>query len=514
MKPTVHAYDAKSFDTLGFGAIQEAISCNVIEEINGNYELHLTMLASDKQFRNIRIGSIIAVKANLTDKKQAFVIETISKNIDGVVEVYATHISQHRAKLIPVDPYTSISLSDALEKIMTNSREDNPFTLSTNKQSSAQQKLVVPLSMREILGGHEGSLLDVYGGEYNFNNFDIQLLQRRGKETNVRILYGVNMIQLDVDDEFSFNASITGILPYWYSEEKGLVKGNIQYTSNAETIGYKKTVPVDFSQDFETKPTVAQLNSKAQSYLNSRGLPTRNIQVSFEQIQQLSTGDNLKSVQNLQLGDTVTVIFSEYDLNYQSRIIATDFDVLLERYNSMTIGDKKTNINDAIGDTISNTLSNIDVISSNVSYSNASSGLSANTVQGAIDEIDSKLDEVGRTYSKNFTDITLLNDSYTNIGVLENIPKGTYLVISLVQFGSGVNGVRRTITYNNSETMPSFSRYNGATMQPLSNGVSMLQFTRVWTLSEDNNSIGLGGYQSNGSAMSGCYGMIYATRIA
>lgn len=360
MNPIIFEANSTKFDSLGLGIIQDVVECNVIEGLNGTYELNLRMLSSDKNFNSIRIGAIIGAIPNQYDNIQAFVIESISKNLDGIVEIYATHIAQHRAKLIPINNYSASSLAQAITRSKTNSLENNPFNLTTNKTSSADFKIDEPRSFRELLGGREGSFLDVYGGEYYYDNFDIQLLSRRGQDTNVRILYGLNMVELDVDDEFSFDTSITGILPIWFSEEDGLVKGAIQYSSNALSEAYAKTIVVDMSDYFENKPTASQLNARAQSLIVSRGLDKRNLKVSFEQIQQFSTGDNIQIVQGLQLGDTITVIYELYDINYQSRIIETDYDVLLERYNSMTIGDKRSTINEAISNITNNSIYSVE----------------------------------------------------------------------------------------------------------------------------------------------------------
>ena len=514
MNPILFDSSATSFETNGVGVLLDVVSCNVVEELNGKFELNMTMLSSDKYFDKIEIGMIIVAQPNLTDSRQAFVIENITKNIDGEIEIYATHIAQHRTKLIPVDNYTSTSLADSLIKIKSKSKENNPFNLFTNKTSSAVQNFNFPLTMRECLGGYRGSLLDVYGGEYRWNNFDISLLDRRGQDTNIRILYGLNMVELNVDDEFDFDASITGILPFWFSDEQGLVEGTIQYTSNANQFPYKKTIPVDFSNEFETKPTVSQLNSLAQSFLANRGLPTRNLKVAFEQIQQFSTGDNIKVSQNLSLGDTVSIIYSDYNINYQSRIVEIDFDVLLERYNSMEIGDKKTTINEAITSLVESDVDDFTYVASDIKYSNALSGLQSTNVQNAIDELDEKIDKIGYTYSKGFTSLSLPNDSYTKAIELTNLPKGTYIVVSVFNFPTGATGVRRSITYANSSSVPTFSRYNGETENASTIGTTILQYTRVLTLNEDVNTLGLAGYHNNGGAIANCSGMLYATRIA
>lgn len=135
-------------------------------------------------------------------------------------------------------------------------------------------------------------------------------------------------------------------------------------------------------------------------------------------------------------------------------------------------------------------------------------------LENKVEALENKLGLIGYTYSTGFNSLTLSNGAYEHAATLRGLPKGTYIVMTIYNFNASANGVRRTITYANSDTVPTFTRYNGATMQPLSNGVSILQYTRVLTLNEETNTIGLAGYQSSGSSMTGCSGMIYATRIA
>ena len=344
MIPCIYEPSATTFETLGIGPLMNTISCNVVESLNGAFELNMQISKSDKYFKHIQIGSIIVAKPNMTEKNQAFVVESISKDIDGVVDIYATHIAQHRAKLIPILPFTTNSLANTLTQLVSNAQETNPFMIETDMTSTATFKQTIPHSMRELFGGVEGSIIDVYGGEYSYDNFKIMLNRRRGSDNGVRVMYGVNMVEYLQQDSFSWTQSITGVLPFWYSETDGYVKGTIQRTPNANLFPYKKTIPLDCSNDFETKPTSTQLNNFAVDWLRGKGNTAINIETSFEMLSQDARFNRLyENIDFVRLGDTVHVVNTEYDVSYESRIIETNFDVLLERYNSLTIGDKKNN---------------------------------------------------------------------------------------------------------------------------------------------------------------------------
>ena len=351
MKPRLYPSDAVSFKNMGYGQI-DAISCTVTETLNGEYDLHMTMLNTDANFNNIQVGNIIAAKPNNTDPIQAFCIEEISKAINGEVEIYATHIAQFRSKLIPVANYTATSLSDAIDKAFTNSLESNPFTFTTDKTIATSYTLNAPRSFRELLGGREGSLLDIYGGEYYFDNFKIQLLLHRGHDNGVRIFYGKNMTDFNASDMFGWNDSATGVLPYWYSDEDGLVVGSIQYSPYESQYKYKRTIVKDYTEEFEDKPTSSDLNDAASAWVSNKGLNTENISVSFDDLV-TENGGKL-----IMLGDTVHVINTRYNVNYTSRIVKTEYNVLLEKYDYIEVGTLSQTINEAISDTVSDETAN------------------------------------------------------------------------------------------------------------------------------------------------------------
>ncbi len=355
MIPSVFPSNATSFDSLGYGALTQVTSCNVYEELNGAYELNLTLLVTDPHFEFVQIGNIITAKPNMTDPLQAFVIESISKVINGEVTVYATHVSQYRTKLIPVKAFATPTLASVINSLNTSTTyaESCPFTFSTDKTSSVGLSMVFPRSLRDLMGGVEGSLLDIYGGEYKYDNFSISLLQHRGRETNTKVMYGRNMTDFRQDEGFSWDGSATGVLPYWCSD-KGIanVTGDVQYSQYADLYPYKKTVTVDFTEKFEEMPTKAELEAYALNWINTKGLPSVTLECSFDQFDLENA-----QVNTIQLGDTVQVINTMYNVNYSSRIVATDYNVLSEVYNVLTVGDLKETLSQTISSMSSSSVS-------------------------------------------------------------------------------------------------------------------------------------------------------------
>lgn len=428
MIPRLLKSNSLQFDT-GI-PLELTLSCKVVEELNGKYELNMQLLNSDKYASNVSVESIIMAKPNMTSQYQPFVVESITKDIDGVLQIYATHIGQYRSKLIPVAQFDAVDLADAIDKIIDNSLEPNIFNLSTDKVVSTAYSLKEPRSMRDILGGKEGSLLDIYKGEYLFDRLNIELLLRRGKERGFRIMYGSNMTSYTQLDEFSWTNSITGVIPFYKgtndNNEEVLVVGDVQYSQHADHYTYKKTIPYDVSNKFQEIPSKADVEQLGLDYINSKGLPLINIKASFEDISTLPNYNELYSnIDTLQLGDVVQVINSQYNTNVKTRIRQMDFDVLLERYNSITIGDATTTINEAI--------------------SGASSSNSYYSYGGNLD-ID-KIYPVGSIYMS----VNGTNPADLFLGTEWERIKDTFLLASGDTYSNGSTGGEASVTLNGAQ---------------------------------------------------------------
>lgn len=334
-----------SFDVNGYGALTGTVSAIVTEELNGEYSLNMELSATDPLFQYVHIGSVIAVTPNKTDARQGFVVEHISKPIDGICEIYATHICQFRGKLIPVSPFTAPSLANALTAMISNSLVTNPFSITTDKTSIVEMHHDLPHSFRELLGGVEGSLIDTYGGELKYDNYKIELLSHRGRSnTDIRVLYGKNMTDYTQDDDFSWSNSVTGVLPYWAGDDTTVVIGSIQTSALASDYPYARTIVLDCTDAFEDPPTVEALNTYAATYITNKGEPAVSMEVTFDHLQSAD--------KNLQIGDTVTVINAMYGTEYQRRIVATEYNVLSDEYESVTIGEIQSTLGDTINEMI------------------------------------------------------------------------------------------------------------------------------------------------------------------
>ena len=347
MKPILFPSTATEFNTHGLGVLTDAISCTVTEERNGAFELTMQYPDTGVHFAEITDRCIIYAIPSPYRAPQPFRIYRITRPMDGIIMVYAQHITYDLSG-VPLNPFTAINAPDALSKLSLNAAVDSPFTFWTDKSTVASFAVSTPSSTRSVLGGSSGSILDVYGGEYEWDGFTVRLYGHRGYDNGVVISYGKNLTDIEQDRNISNVA--TGIYPYWTNAEGALVTCDPKIVNAPGTYDFTRVVPVDFSNDFETQPTPEQLQARAGKYVedNKIGIPKTSITASFVQLEQFPEYEDLVLLEKCDLCDTVTIRYPRLGVEAKAEIVKIETDVLLERYSSVEIGDVRTNIADTI----------------------------------------------------------------------------------------------------------------------------------------------------------------------
>lgn len=321
----------------GLGGLPDALEAIVTHEINGQYELFLRYPVTGLHYDELLSGRIImAAPDDLTDE-QPFRIYRITKPLNGIVSVYARHLCYDLQGIV-VEPFTAGSLTEAFQTIPTVCTPSSPITLSTTRSVASGITLTEPRPLWKLLGGQEGSLLDVYGGEWDFDKDEAKLVTTLGADRGVNIRYGKNMTEMEQDA--TIESSYSGVYPYWYDEESNtLVTLPEKYVTVAGAVVSDRVMILDCSSDFENAPTEAQLRARANAYItaNSVGNVKASWKISFVDTKDLP-------FDKVMLGDTLHVYYERLDVNATARAVKTEYDVLSGRYKSITVGRVKQNL--------------------------------------------------------------------------------------------------------------------------------------------------------------------------
>ena len=326
----------------GIGSLTDCLSAKVTEERNGSYEIVLEYASGGIHAEEIQVNRFIMAKPNFTDNPQIFRIYKVGKVMDGRFTINGQHISYDLSGKIVPSNTTGGSATASVLALKT--QGGGNFNITTNITSSKTFKVDVPSSTRSWFGGKEGSLLDIYGGEWKYDNYTCSLLSSRGQNRGATIRYGKNLTQLS--QELDMSNLVTGVYGYAVNSDTGAVT-----TSSKVSTGLVLDVPhditVDFSNDVDWESSTAiatQLATLTSNYVTSNSSALINIKNSitldFVQMKDLQ--------ERVDLCDTVSIYFEALGISASVKCIKTEWDVLEERYTKTTFGDARTNIADRV----------------------------------------------------------------------------------------------------------------------------------------------------------------------
>ena len=326
------------FDNNGIGKLADAQSCTVTEKRNGSYELKLICPADGIHAEMLEEGNVILAKPSDTMQPQPFRIYKITTPIDGKLEVQARHIS-YQLNFITVSPFSVSGCAGAVQGLKSHAASDCPFSVWTDVASSAMFTVSVPASFRNCLGGMDGSVLDTFGGEFEWDRYTVKFHRARGADHNVHIVYGKNLT--DFKMEKSIENTITGVHPYWVDNETQAVMELPEKVVmvSRKTVPYQKITVLDCTSAFQEKPSEAALREYAQDYIDTTSLtePEVDIKIDFIQLWNTPGYEDVVQAEQVSLCDTVHVYISKLGIEASSKVTETEYDSLLERYNSITL---------------------------------------------------------------------------------------------------------------------------------------------------------------------------------
>lgn len=349
MIPILYESTETEFASNGLGRLRDCISCIVTEERNGVYECDFEYPVDGHNYNLIQLGRIIACEHDDSSDIQPFDIVSCTRPLNGVVSFHAVHISYRQSKMVASGTNIN-SLSDAFS-MLSNAVPSNPFSYVTDQNNATGYMAAAdgkPKTVRQMLGGVEGSILDTYRGEFKWDKWQVSLLSSRGVARDFTIRYGVDLTEYNEDVDYS--ESYSSAVPFW-SGADAVVTGDKQTVSGATYTGREECVPLDLSDKFETQPTRSELNDYALNYITSSNctLPKQSITVSFVRLGDTVNYSALADLYKCQLCDTIKVDFPRYHMKGTFKIVKTVYDVLLERFTEMELGTLSTSLSEALG---------------------------------------------------------------------------------------------------------------------------------------------------------------------
>ena len=433
MIPILYGKTENDFTYNGIGFLIDATKCIVTEERNGSYECLLQYPITGQWYAQIEDGCIIKAKANDTSEPQLFRIYKSSKPLNGIVTYSAEHIS-YDLNGIPTLGFfvNNVTPQMAITQAIQEAGLSSPFTATSDITTLNSTAILTPCSVRAILGGQAGSILDVWGGELEFDNFIVRLHNRRGSDSGVSIEYGKNL--KDLKQESNIAECYTHIMPYAVCSEeteKGEQNQACVYLSEkvlplsfCENIGHNKAYIMDFTDRFKDGEEITEsaLRAKAIEYIGATqlGTPKVTLNVSFVQLWQTEEYKNIAPLERVKLCDIVTVKFSELGVESKAKVIKTVYDALNERYESVTLGDVKETFSDTVietGKQIATVKQSAERTEAHITRTNDRITAEVTRAKGAEEELTAKIELTAESITSEVT--KTVNDEVTRAKAAE-----------------------------------------------------------------------------------------------
>ena len=347
MIPILFEKTETAFADNGIARLRDTLSAVVSEERNGIYELDFTYPVTGANYEKIICGRLVGVTHDESGDIQPFEIVQQTRPINGVVSFHCVHLSYRQSQMVATGTNIN-SLADAFTLLST-ATPSNPFTYETDKTSTGYMASAdgTPRSVRQLLGGVQGSILDAYGGEYEWDKWRVILHESRGEMKDFAIRYGVNL--LDYNDDTSYQGTFTSCVAFWKNEDE-----IVTTTATLNENGYNGNdicVPLDLSDKFEDKPTATQLQNEALSYMqrNQTNIPSQSIRVDFVRLADMGEFSQFQDLLSCKLCDSIKVIFPMYGVSASFKIVKTEWNVLEGKYIGMELGTLSTTLAEALG---------------------------------------------------------------------------------------------------------------------------------------------------------------------
>lgn len=391
-------YDPKYIDKITGDTLPDASYCKVTNSINGNITLVMQYPIQGFNSDKLQQSNILWLKVNRYQRIQPMRIYSVKRTLSkAMIEVKAEHITNdlrqfvtqayqitilgNNGKIKAKDMMSSYAHPNGSypkhqpmgSTVSTPGVRDFPYVLDgdSTTTSTSNTMRMLNVNLLEMLGGVEGSVLDRFGGEFERDNARIYHRDRLGRDRGYKVEYGLNMTELeftyDLSDtlygiagsaQYRRNVNGTEVDKISYSVDyststdyrNNVIKGNenSDLWFNTATLGLDVTsyCDKDILETGSDSAVTSEVLRATRDYITknqSRFVPKVNIKVNFVTLYNKTGYDDFLGLADLQLGDDVTVRHLDWNLDFKTRLISYEYDVLSDDYTQLELGQPKGN---------------------------------------------------------------------------------------------------------------------------------------------------------------------------
>lgn len=351
----IYSSSENDFSKNGYGFLRDCLSAKVNESLNGDDILELEYPVNGKLSEHLVEGNIIKTNVG-NNNEQLFRIARVTKDFDEI-QVYALHISYDLINNMLVDVYPqNLSCQAFGTWLLNHTQFTSPFTFYSDITASKSARYVRKNPIEAILGSADNSMINLFGGELERDNFTLKFLSQRGNNNHVKLITGKNITEIQT--KIDITTLYTRLMPIGFDglilPEKfvdsplinnyptpriGKVEfDNIKYDPNSTEEGVYTNI----------EDAYAALRNAANE-LFAQGIDKPKVSISVDWLE-LSKTEQYKNqfayLERVNLGDTITA--NILGLDYTTRVVKTIYNVLTDTIDKFEIGTLESNITNTI----------------------------------------------------------------------------------------------------------------------------------------------------------------------
>jgi phage-related protein len=340
------------------GRLNKCQSCKVSEQLNGEYSLTATFLPTDELIGEIQNQRFICASSNPFDSPQFFEICSVDYSENGVVDVKGRHIKHCANNNLILDLFSDVALEVTPETHWNYVKDlltfENFFAFSSD--ITAKAAIQIGWTRAGTLGEFFEELAQTFGGEFHYDNFNVNFPLNRGTKKNFVLRWNKNIaapkLSLSTANIYShvvatanvtINRGTTSFDAVVYSAPS-TIKNNTSKIYRIYQIDATNQIPkseIDWDSD-EDRYALATALQRAS--LRFARLDYKNqIQYQENVNLQLNYRPAVDEMKEIGLGDTINVVLKG-GRTVEAKITKTVYDSLAERWESVTLGEEKLSL--------------------------------------------------------------------------------------------------------------------------------------------------------------------------
>lgn len=330
------------FTRNGLGYLNNVLSANITEELNGEYSLVFDYPLNELLSNDLLEERIVKCKVS-DGTNQCFIIKNVVKTYEKMT-ITCSHLFYLLLTDLAEDIYPqNLSPKPFLDWILQRANYVLPFTTTSDVSIQKSGRYVRKNLVEVILGEQNNSMVNLFGIEIKRNNWNIALNSRIGADRGEKLLYGKNItgINLTIDT----NEMFTRIMPIGF--DGLLLPEKYIDADNINDYPYPKIGIFEFSDirydpnDSEAYHTLEEAytalrNAVAELYDNGINEPKVNIKINWLELSKTEEYKQYSNLERVELGDTIHAEI--FGLNYTTRVIKTVYNPLNDRVEQFEIG--------------------------------------------------------------------------------------------------------------------------------------------------------------------------------